>query len=150
MKAIVHNACVSLSNFIRPRTVWIYPLLAMAIFLYCYYFEHLDVHWYISSKDVLALASITGAFAGFMLTGVGLLLTLPENKFTKYIHESGHLVNAIKVLFVGFIFSILSTILGVFHIWPIFQLVLFVASCTEMFLGAKNVFLIALYANKSS
>ncbi|MFP5521239.1 hypothetical protein [Peptococcus simiae] len=145
----VHNACVNFSNFIRPRAVLFYPVIAIILFFCLHYLGYLDIHWYTSKKEVLSLASISGVFAGFMLTGLGLLLTLPENKFTVYIHKSGHLACVIKVLFVGFILSTLSTVLGVFHALPLVQVILFVASCAEMILGAKNIFLITRYANKS-
>lgn len=60
------------------------------------------------------IINLSGIFAGFIFTTFGIVMSLPDNKFTELMKSSGYMLIIYRTLLMGIVFFGLSMVFGLF------------------------------------
>lgn len=60
------------------------------------------------------IINLSGIFAGFIFTTFGIVMSLPDNKFTELMKSSGYMLIIYRTLLTGIVFFGLSMVFGLF------------------------------------
>lgn len=133
------NGFRELRNRIRVHGIWFWPLLAVLVYLLLLKLDLVTLAQDFSY--ISAVINISAVLAGFLFTCIGIIMTLPQNKFTSALVASGYLRLIHRIMFSGVILLLATVLMG---------LLAFPATCVMFFftMGFAEVVLSAFYLYK--
>lgn len=133
-------------NYIRRYKYIIVPgifLFVCAIFKYKF-----SMHINIGDRNIDMIVNLSGILAGFLFTTMGILISLPKNRFTDAIKGTRTLKSTYITIFSAVVFLFISMILGI--IKPCgYIIVPFLIGLTNTLLSASDLFMIGYLSSKS-
>lgn len=95
------------------------------------------------------LVNISGVLAGFLFTSLGILISLPENKFIIFLKETGHMKIIFNSMIIGIMLLLISMVLGLFDFCNEITIYIFVGGISETFISAYYLYKVSYYSGKS-
>lgn len=95
------------------------------------------------------LINISGILAGFLFTSLGIMISLPDNKFTQLLKQIGYMRIIYNAITVGIIFFLIAMILGLFNISTTVANLFFIVGISETFLSSYYLYRVSYYSGKS-
>lgn len=133
-------------NYIRRYKYIIVPsifLFACAIFKYKF-----SMHINIGDRNIDMIVNLSGILAGFLFTTMGILISLPKNRFTDAIKGTRTLKSTYITIFSAVVFLFISMILGIIKPCE-YIIVPFLIGLTNTLLSAFDLFMIGYLSSKS-
>lgn len=95
------------------------------------------------------IINLSGALSGFLFTSLGIMIALPDNKFTLLLKENGYMNIIYKTMTTGIVLFLLSMIIGLFNLNDLLMAMLFIMGVSETLLSAYYLYRVSYYTNKS-
>lgn len=141
----VHNVKEDIKIMFIKYAYILAPILGLVI-----YFILIDVAKIELSENFMEnLINISGILAGFLFTSMGIMITLPDNKFTQLLKRTGYMKIIYKAMTVGIMSFLIAMMLGLFNINEIVSKLLFMIGISETFLSAYYLYRVSYYSGKS-
>jgi len=98
---------------------------------------------------MISLVNVSGILAGFLFTSLGIIITLPDNKFTQMLTKIGYMKIIYTAMFMGIMSFLIAMLLGLFNIIEQITKLLFVIGISETFLSAFYLYRVSYFSGKS-
>lgn len=95
------------------------------------------------------MINISGILAGFLFTSIGIMLTLPNNKFTQTLNSIGYMKIIFRAMVIGIFALLISMLLGLFNVCSTAYSIFFVIGISETFLSAYYLYKVSYYSGRS-
>lgn len=142
-----------LNNFVESikihfiKYVFIYaPIIGSITYTFISKFVNIEI----SDEFIPNLINVSGVLAGFLFTALGILISLPRNKFIKYLLETGHMKIIYNSMILGVVTLLISMILGLFNILIKVVIYMFIIGISETLVSAYYLYRVSYYSSKSS
>lgn len=93
--------------------------------------------------------NLSGILAGFLFTSMGIMISLPDNKFTAQLSKSGYLKIVYRTMTVGILSFLIAMIIGMFRVDPNYTSFFFIIGVSETFLSSYYLFRISHFSSIS-
>lgn len=95
------------------------------------------------------IINLSGILAGFLFTSLGIMIALPDNKFTTLLKENGYMKIIYKTMTIGIISFLISMIIGLFSFSTSIMTILFIIGVSETFLSSYYIYRVSYFTSKS-
>lgn len=96
------------------------------------------------------LINVSGVLAGFLFTALGILISLPRNKFIKFLIETGYMRIIYNCMIMGVIALLTSMILGLFNVLIKLMIYMFIIGISETVVSAYYLYRVSYLSSKSN
>lgn len=93
--------------------------------------------------------NLSGILAGFLFTSMGIMISLPDNKFTAQLSRSGYLKIVYRTMTIGILSFLIAMVTGLFRLGPDYTSFFFIIGVSETFLSSYYLFRISHYSSIS-
>lgn len=136
-----------LFSLIKTQTFIIVPLIILLIAAIINYLFNITL--VINGEFRSNVVTVTGVFAGFLFTAMGILSAMPNNRFIEYIRKYKLLQRINRTILTGIISGISSLLLAIFGVFDCLMLTLFLVCITDTCLSVWYVYKVLDYSNRS-
>lgn len=144
----LQNILVDMAGKIRRYSYLFSPAVALLII---FLNSKLGIFKYKITPDfVNNIINISGILSGYLLTTYGIFVSLGNNNFIKYLHQSGHFKIVYKIIMFGIVFLIISMLLGLFGISDRLMVISFLMGISEVILSVYYFYMLTLLSSKSN
>ncbi|NOH14830.1 hypothetical protein [Clostridium cochlearium] len=140
----IYNKIMNVKEFIIKNAYIITPLVILIVYVLLK-----NKGLQINDEFDPNVINVSGVLAGFLFSSLGIMMSLPDNKFTELLRNYGYMNIIYKAMFIGIITLILTLVLGIFKICNKLKEILFIIGLTETVLSAYYVYKITSLASKS-
>ena len=144
-KYSAYNKYRDIKEFLIKYAYFICPLLFIAIYILVKIMANLEIDEEFNSNII----NISGILSGFLFSSLGVMMSLPDNKFTQALRKSGYMDIIYNAMFIGIIFLIITLIFGLFKLLPAIKDITFIIGLSETLLSAYYIYKVTKLANKS-
>ncbi|MBC8590655.1 hypothetical protein [Wansuia hejianensis] len=141
----VHNKYKDIEEFIRKHAYLMFPLLGTAIYFICNKLLELNIDTEFNSNII----NVSAVLAGFLFSSLGIIISLPQNRFIERLKLIGYMEIIYRAMFLGIIFLISTLILGLFNIGYNLKILLFVSGLSETILSSYYLYKVTKLSSKS-
>jgi len=110
------------------------------------------ISFYRKPIDMLFISNainLSGILAGFLFTSLGIMISLPDNKFTILLKENGYMRIVYKTMAIGIVAFLISMVIGLIRFNSIVMAVFFTIGVSETFLSSYYLYRVSYYSGKS-
>jgi len=144
-KHTVHNINEDVKSFFIRFAYIIAPTVGLFIY---FIFKKLS-NFNIDDNFVSNLINVSGILAGFLFTSLGIIISLPENKFIQLLKDTGYMKIIYNSMIIGIITLLIAMLLGMFNFKKIPTELSFIIGISETFLSAYYLYRVSYYSGKS-
>lgn len=141
----LYNIYRDIEEFIRRYAYLTFPLLLIIAYVICKKIFNINIDEEFNSNVI----NVSGTLSGFLFTSLGIMLSLPENKFTQVLKESGYIEIIHKAMFLGIVFLIITLVLGLFKILSRLKTIFFIIGLSETLLSSYYLYRVTKLSSKS-
>lgn len=141
----LYNIYRDIEEFMRRYAYLIFPLLFIAIYIFLKKTLNISIDEEFNSNII----NVSGTLSGFLFTSLGIMLSLPENRFTQVLKESGYIEIIHKSMFLGIVFLIITLVFGLFNVLPRFKIIFFIVGLSETLLSSYYLYRVTKLSSKS-
>ena len=128
------------------KYIFIYtPLLGIII----YTISKTHICFEVGDDFISNLTNVSGVLAGFLFTSLGILISLPSNKFISFLKKTGHMRIIHNCIMIGIMAFLITMVLGLFNTSIKLATYLFVVGISETFVSACYMYRVSYYSEKS-
>lgn len=95
------------------------------------------------------LINVSGVLAGFLFTSLGIIISLPDNKFTNLLKQTRYISIIYNSMIIGIIALLISMLFGMFSVIDKITITAFIIGISETFLSAYYLYRVSYYSGKS-
>lgn len=145
-KNMIYNL---MSDLIENIIAYAY-IIAPSLFIIIYLILKETIHLNIDEEFNSNVINISGVLSGFLFSSLGIIMSLPDNKFTRALREYNYMEIIYKTMFIGIVSLIMTLILGLFKVLSSLKTILFIIGLSETLLSSYYIYKVTKLANKSS
>lgn len=93
--------------------------------------------------------NLSGILAGFLFTSLGIMISLPDNKFTAQLTINGYMGIIFKTMAIGIVAFLISMVMGLLKFNTSIMSLFFTVGVSETFLSSYYLFQVSKYSGKS-
>lgn len=146
IKHQLYNLNQSAIEILRKISYMIFPIIGKIIFLILYKSDLINLN-IIRVDNII---NLSGIFAGFILTAFGVIMSLPDNNFTRIMKKSGYMIIIYRTLLLGVLFFVISMVLGLFTLHLNCISTFFIFGLSEAILTVYYFYKLVTLSEKSS
>lgn len=144
-KYVVYNKYRDIVEFMIKYAYIVCPLFSIIIYSIISIFFKIDIDEEFNSNVI----NISGILSGFLFSSLGIMMSLPDNKFTQALRKYKYMDIIYNAMFIGIIFLTITLIVGLFKIFSMIKEITFIIGLSETLLSAYYIFKVTKLANKS-
>lgn len=129
-------------NFVKFAYIYA-PVISMIVYITLLKDRDLDIDF------ISNVINLSGILAGFLFTSLGIMITLPDNKFTILLKENGYMEIIYRTMTMGIVSFLISMITGLFNFSNSIMTIFFIIGVSETFLSAYYLYKVSYYTSKS-
>lgn len=142
----IFNFYQNLLSFARRYSFIFAPFLGLILYFILLKKDVINI----DSENIRSnLSNISGVLAGFLFTTMGIIQTMPDNRFRQVLREIDYLEIIYRTLGLGIIFLLTSLVFATFGFNNSIMFIFFVSGLSEAFLGAYYLYKLSYYSGKS-
>lgn len=103
----------------------------------------------LSEGFISNLINVSGILAGFLFTSLGMIIALPDNKFTMLLKENGYMKIIYNSMMLGIVSLLISMLIGMFNLSESMAIIFFIVGISETFLSAYYLYRVSYFSGKS-
>lgn len=112
----VVNAISDINRFFRKNYIWFFPALSLISFELYFLLSNIKGKLDLSKVDQNSLLTINLTLAGFLLTGIGIMISIRDKSFIQTLIKAGYWAKIEKSVFLGILFHIISALLSLVNL----------------------------------
>lgn len=140
-----YNKYKDIEELIRKYAYLVFPFVSVFIYIICNKIFEIEINNEFNSNII----NVSAVLAGFLFTSLGIIISLPQNKFIEQLRLVGYMDVIYKAMFLGIIFLISTLILGLFNIAHKVKIILFVSGLAETILSSYYLYKVTKLSSKS-
>ncbi|AEY64805.1 hypothetical protein [Clostridium sp. BNL1100] len=106
----VLNAISDINRFFRKNYIWFFPVIALLFFELFFWIININGKLDLTKVDQNAILTINLTLAGFLLTGIGIMISIRDKSFIQTLIKAGYWAKIERSVFWGIAFHVLSAL----------------------------------------
>lgn len=141
----IYNKYKDIEELIRKYSYLILPIISIAIYIICNKLFEIEIDSEFNSNII----NVSAVLAGFLFSSLGIIISIPQNKFIDRLKTVGYMDIIYRSMFLGIIFLISTLIFGLFNIIHKVKIILFISGLSETILSSYYLYKVTKLSSRS-
>jgi hypothetical protein len=147
---LITNMKAELNRFLRKNYISFFPILVFTVFQLSFWLLNLKGWLELSKVDHNALLTINLTLAGFLLTGIGIMVSIRDKAFIQVLIKMGYWQKIEHSVFLGIAAHILSALLSLLNlITKLNSIIVFNVETISFMLGITYFIIVVIWLKKA-
>ena len=144
-KNTAHNTIENIKKYFIKYAYVFAAIIGLSIYSVLFYVVKIELN----ENFMTNLINISGILAGFLFTSLGIIISLPDNKFTQQLTKTGYMKIIYRAMGMGIMSLLIAMMLGIFNIIEQVAKLFFITGISETFLSAYYLYRVSYYSGES-
>jgi hypothetical protein len=111
----IYNIFEEINKFLRKEYIWFFPVLSATIFEVSFKILYAKEMIDLTNFSHSTLLGISLTLSGFLLTGIGIMISVRDKPFIQTLIRAGYWKNIESSNFLGIVFTIISSMICLYN-----------------------------------